>query len=349
MEKEYQKVKTVYEEQGRSYHEYNNEGKNHSTIVGVKTDAGKHDFDAVILATGGASYPLTGSTGDGYRMAAEVGHTIVPLKPALVPVECEEKWARELMGLSLKNVVLRAYAPEKSKKTKSGEPFPGKYSANESGNAEKGGYACSAAENTAKIEKKQKKRKPVYEELGEMLFTHFGVSGPLVLSASSYLADSPNGALLEIDLKPGLTAEQLDLRILRDFEAAPNREIQNVLGALLPRLMIPVVLERAEIPPDRKAHDLTKGERRRLLETLKGFRIPVSGPRPITEAIITAGGVKVGEVDPKTMASKKTEGLYFAGELLDVDAYTGGFNLQIAWATGRAAGESAAERLRDSQ
>lgn len=164
------------------------------------------------------------------------------------------------MGLSLKNVVLRAYAPEKSKKTKSGEPFPGKYSANESGNAEKGGYACSAAENTAKIEKKQKKRKPVYEELGEMLFTHFGVSGPLVLSASSYLADSPNGALLEIDLKPGLTAEQLDLRILRDFEKYKHKQVQNAMCDLLPQRLIDAVLHVAGVDAEITVDNLTREE-----------------------------------------------------------------------------------------
>ena len=197
---------------------------------------------------------------------------------------------------------------------------------------------------------KNRKGKIVYRELGELLFTHFGLSGPLVLSASAHMRSfDKDQYTCVIDLKPALEESALDARLVRELTANANRDMANVMGTLLPRLMIPVVLERAESPPDRKAHDLTKGERHRLLETLKGFRIPVSGPRPITEAIITAGGVKVGEVDPKTMASKKTEGLYFAGELLDVDAYTGGFNLQIAWATGRAAGESAAERLRDSQ
>lgn len=243
-------------------------------VSALVTDQGEFPCRALILATGGASYPATGSTGDGYDLA-------------------------------LKNVVLTV---------------------------------------------KNRKGKIVYRELGELLFTHFGLSGPLVLSASAHMRSfDKDQYTCVIDLKPALEESALDARLVRELTANANRDMANVMGTLLPRLMIPVVLERAEIPPDRKAHDLTKGERHRLLETLKGFRIPVSGPRPITEAIITAGGVKVGEVDPKTMASKKTEGLYFAGELLDVDAYTGGFNLQIAWATGRAAGESAAERLRDSQ
>mgnify|MGYP003355608643 CR=1 FL=1 len=274
-------------------------------VTALVTDQGEFPCRALILATGGASYPATGSTGDGYELARSAGHSVVPPRPSLVPLEAEEGFCGEMQGLALKNVALRM---------------------------------------------KDRKGKVLFQEQGELLFTHFGLSGPLVLSASAHMRSfDKDQYTCVIDLKPALEESALDARLVRELTANANRDMANVMGTLLPRLMIPVVLERAEIPLDRKAHDLTKGERHRLLETLKGFRIPVSGPRPITEAIITAGGVKVGEVDPKTMASKKTEGLYFAGELLDVDAYTGGFNLQIAWATGRAAGESAAERLRDSQ
>ena len=182
-----------------------------------------------------------------------------------------------------------------------------------------------------------------------MLFTHFGLSGPLVLSASAHMRNyGKEQYTCSIDLKPALDEATLDARLVRELSAGANKDMANLLGTLLPRLMIPVILARADIPGERKAHDLTKGERRRLLELLKRFDVAISGPRPINEAIITSGGVKVGEIDPKTMASKKVGGLYMAGELLDVDAYTGGFNLQIAWATGRAAGESAAEFLRDN-
>ena len=255
------------------------------------------------LEEGKVSALATGSTGDGYDLARQAGHTVVQPAPSLVPLESPDPCCGQMQGLALKNVVLTV---------------------------------------------KNRKGKIVYRELGELLFTHFGLSGPLVLSASAHMRSfDKDQYTCVIDLKPALEESALDARLVRELTANANRDMANVMGTLLPRLMIPVVLERAEIPPDRKAHDLTKGERHHLLETLKGFRIPVSGPRPITEAIITAGGVKVGEVDPKTMASKKTEGLYFAGELLDVDAYTGGFNLQIAWATGRAAGESAAERLQN--
>lgn len=302
-------------------------------------------YDKIIVATGGASYPSTGSTGDGYRFAEHLGHTVAAPKPSLIPLVANEAWVGDLMGLSLKNVVLRAYAPEKSKKTKSGESFPGKYSANESGNAEKGGYACSAAENTAKIEKKQKKRKPVYEELGEMLFTHFGVSGPLVLSASSYLADSPNGALLEIDLKPGLTAEQLDLRILRDFEKHKHKQVQNAMCDLLPQRLIDAVLHVAGVDAEITVDNLTREQRGAIVRTLKCLPLTVRAARPVEEAIITRGGVLIKEINPSTMESRIVPGLYFAGEVIDVDACTGGFNLQIAWSTGCAAGRAAAEAL----
>ncbi len=270
-------------------------------VVGVIAQRKDYPCKAVILATGGASYPATGSTGDGYPMAEALGHTIVTPKPSLIPLEIAGDLCGKMQGLSLKNVSLKV---------------------------------------------KNNKNKVVYEEMGEMLFTHFGITGPLVLSASAHMRDfKKNSFTCSIDLKPALDEQTLDSRLLRELGEQSNKDIPNVLGNLLPRLMIPVALEVAEIPADRKCRDLTKGERRRLLEFLKGFQLTVKGPRPIAEAIITSGGIKVSEVDPKTMMSKKVEGLYFAGELLDVDAYTGGFNLQIAWATGRAAGIAAAEAL----
>ena len=197
---------------------------------------------------------------------------------------------------------------------------------------------------------KNQKGKAVFREQGELLFTHFGLSGPLVLSASAHMRDFDRDRYTcSIDLKPALDEQTLDARLVRELSAGANRDMDNLLGALAPRLLVPVLLERAGIPGEKKAHDLTRGERRRLLEQLKDFSLDVSGPRPVAEAIVTSGGVKVGEVDPRTMASKKVRGLFFAGELLDVDAYTGGFNLQIAWATGRAAGEGAARFLREAQ
>lgn len=267
-------------------------------VGAVETEAGLLPCRGVILATGGCSYPTTGSTGDGYRMAQEWGHTVVPPKPSLVPLESPDEVCGQMQGLALKNVVLTV---------------------------------------------KNKKKKTVYQEQGELLFTHFGLSGPLVLSASAHMRDfDKDSYLCQINLKPALDETTLDARLVRELTENANKDMDNVLGALLPRLMIPVMLARADIPGHRKAHDLTRGERRRLLELFQCFPVEISGPRPIDEAIITSGGVKVSEVDPKTMASKKAAGLYFAGEILDVDAYTGGFNLQIAWATGRAAGESAA-------
>lgn len=270
-------------------------------ITGVKTEEGLIRCQAVVLATGGKSYPATGSTGDGYAMAQSLGHTIVPPKPSLVPLESSDPFCGQMQGLALKNV---------------------------------------------KMTVRNRKGKVLYQEQGELLFTHFGVSGPLVLSASAHMRQFDTEQYrLSIDLKPALEEQTLDARLVRELGENPNRDMANLLGALAPRLLIPVLLERSEIPGERKAHDLTKGERRRLLELFKNFTVAVSGPRPIEEAIVTSGGVKVGEVDPKTMASKRVTGLYFAGELLDVDAYTGGFNLQIAWATGRAAGEGAASFL----
>ena len=267
-------------------------------ITGVKTEQGNISCKAVILATGGLSYQATGSTGDGHRMAEELGHTIVELKPSLVPLESPDEFCKKMQGLALKNVALTV---------------------------------------------KNKKKKIIYQEQGELLFTHFGLSGPLVLSASSHMRDFEKDEYkCSIDLKPALDEATLDARLIRELSENCNKDMNNLMGALAPRMLVPVLLERASIPGEKKAHDITKQERRRLLELFKNFSVQISGPRPINEAIITAGGVKVSEVDPKTMQSKKVKGLYFAGELLDVDAYTGGFNLQIAWATGRAAGECAA-------
>ena len=254
---------------------------------------------AIILATGGLSYPATGSTGDGYEFARALGHTVVEPRPSLVPLEVPGEDCPRMQGLALKNVQLTV---------------------------------------------KNQKGKAVFREQGELLFTHFGLSGPLVLSASAHMRDfAKDRYRCHIDLKPALDEATLDARLVRELTQGANRDMDNLMGALLPRLMIPVALERAGIPGEKKAHDLTRGERRRLLEQLKDFALDISGPRPVAEAIVTSGGVKVGEVDPRTMASKKVRGLFFAGELLDVDAYTGGFNLQIAWATGRAAGIAAAE------
>ncbi len=267
-------------------------------VCGVRGEHGTIRSKAVVLATGGASYPLTGSTGDGYAMAEKVGHTIVPPQPSLVPLETAGEDCRRMQGLSLRNVAIRV---------------------------------------------KNQKKKVVYAEQGEMLFTHFGVTGPLILSASAHMRDfAKDKYTIFIDLKPALDEEKLDQRLLRDFGEQANRAFHNVLEGLLPRLMVPVMVERCGIPGDLPVHSVTKGQRRRLLEELKSFRVEVTGPRPIAEAIVTSGGVKTGEVDPHTMASKKIPGLYLAGELLDVDGYTGGFNLQIAWSTGRAAGEAAA-------
>ncbi len=252
---------------------------------------------AVILATGGLSYPATGSTGDGHRLARELGHTVVDIRPSLVPLESPDPFCGKMQGLALKNVALTV---------------------------------------------KNQKKKTVFQEQGELLFTHFGLSGPLVLSASAHMRDfDKEQYTCAIDLKPALDEAALDARLVRELTAGANKDMDNLMGALAPRLLVPVLLERADIPGNKKAHDLTKGERRRLLELFKSFTVAVSGPRPIEEAIITSGGVKTSEVDPKTMQSKMAPYLFFAGELLDVDACTGGFNLQIAWATGRAAGEGA--------
>lgn len=272
-------------------------------VTGLETEQGELEAGAVILATGGLSYPATGSTGDGHQMAAQAGHTVVEPKPSLVPLESPESFCGEMQGLALKNVTLTV---------------------------------------------KNQKGKTLYREQGEMLFTHFGISGPLVLSASAHMRNFEKDRYsCIIDLKPALDEPALDARLVRELSQGANRDMSNLMGSLLPRLMIPVVLRLSGIPGEKKAHDVTREERRRLLELLKAFPVPVSSPRPIAEAIVTSGGVKVGEVDPRTMESKKVKGLYFAGELLDVDAYTGGFNLQIAWCTGRAAGEYAGSFLKE--
>lgn len=264
-------------------------------VTGVRTDRGSHEAGWVILATGGVSYPATGSTGDGYRMAEVLGHTIVPQEGSLVPLEAEED-CKQMQGLSLRNVGVKLLGA---------------------------------------------KGKVLYQDFGELLFTHFGVSGPTVLSASCHMKGE--GCRLLLDLKPALDEAKLDARILRDLEMYQNRAMENALTDLLPRSMIPVVLRRLEIAPDMQANSLTKQKRRALVELLKAFPVEILGKRPVSEAIITSGGVKVSEINPKTMESKLVPGLYFAGEIIDCDAYTGGFNLQIAWATAYAAAGSAAE------
>lgn len=266
--------------------------------VGAAAGGREYRADAVILATGGASYPLTGSTGDGYRFAKAAGHTIVHARPSLAPLVAAGDTCRKLMGLSLKNVQITVL--EDGKK--------------------------------------------IFTDFGEMLFTHFGLSGPLVLSASAHMRHFGSRVYrVEIDLKPALDEKTLDKRLLSDFEKHKNSDFINALGDLLPRKLIPVVVELSGIDPRCKVHSVTKQGRAALLRTLKAFPAEVTGARPISEAIITTGGVSVKEISPKTLESKKCRGLYFAGELIDVDAYTGGFNLQIAWATGRLAGRSAAE------
>lgn len=268
-------------------------------VEGVKTEHGAYRGSCVILATGGCSYPLTGSSGDGYAIAAELGHTILPPKPSLIPLITEGDECPRMQGLSLRNVSIKV---------------------------------------------KNKKGKTIFQEQGELLFTHFGLSGPLILSASAHMRDFEKDRYsILIDLKPALDEQTLDARLVREFSEQPNRAFHNVLETLEPRLLAPILTERAGISADTPANAVTKGQRRKLLELLKGLRFEVKGPRPVEDAIITSGGVKVSEVDPHTMESKLVKGLYLAGELLDVDAYTGGFNLQIAWSTGRAAGEAAAE------
>ncbi|MBR5479833.1 MAG: NAD(P)/FAD-dependent oxidoreductase [Clostridia bacterium] len=258
-------------------------------VCGVISKGVEYSADAVLLATGGLSYPGTGSTGDGYKMAAQLGHTIVPPRASLVPITAESKLCSSMQGLSLKNVVLSVY---------------------------------------------NRKQKCVFEEMGEMLFTHFGVSGPLVLSASAHMRDIENDKyILKIDLKPALDREKLNARVLRDFDERKNQDISNALRGLLPAKLVLPVLLKAGISADVKVHSIDKTSRARLIDVLKGFEICVDSFRPISEAIITSGGIKVSEIDPKTMMSRLINSLYFAGEIIDTDAYTGGFNLQIAWST----------------
>jgi predicted Rossmann fold flavoprotein len=260
-------------------------------VCGVKAGTQVFQGRNVILATGGLSYPTTGSTGDGFRMAQALGHTVTATEGSLVPLETAGEDCQQMQGLSLRNVAVKLL------------------------NA---------------------KGKVLYKDFGELLFTHFGISGPTVLSASAHLKG--DGCRLVIDLKPALEENKLDERILRDLSMYQNRSMENALTDLLPRSMIPVVLRRLEIDPNMQANSLKKQQRRALVELLKGFSVEITGKRPVAEAIITSGGIKVSEIDPKTMESKIVPGLYFAGEIIDCDAYTGGFNLQIAWATAYAAG-----------
>ncbi len=259
-------------------------------VWGVQTEKEPLSAQWVILATGGLSYPTTGSNGDGYAMAAALGHTVTPTEGSLVPLETAGEACPQMQGLSLRNVAVKLV---------------------------------------------NEKNKVLYKDFGELLFTHFGVSGPTVLSASAHLKGN---CRLVIDLKPALEEGKLDARLLRDLELYQNRAMENALTDLLPRSMIPVILCRCGIDPQLQANSLTRQQRRSLIESMKAFSLEITGKRPVAEAIITSGGIKVSEIDPKTMGSKQLPGLYFAGEIIDCDAYTGGFNLQIAWATAYAAG-----------
>ncbi len=267
-------------------------------VYGVELQGGAQILaDTVIVCCGGASYPGTGSTGDGYKLARQAGHTVTELRPSLVPLVVHGNECPDMMGLSLKNVAVRVFDTDK--------------------------------------------KKQIFNDFGEMLFTHFGLSGPMVLSASAHMRDmAPGRYHVFIDLKPALSPEQLDARLQRDFELNHNRDFSNSLGALLPSKMIPVIIKRSGIPPEMKCNQITRELRRSFAELLKSFELTVAGFRPVEEAIVTSGGVKVSEINPKTMESKLVSGLYFAGEVIDVDAYTGGFNLQIAFCTGRLAANS---------
>lgn len=265
-------------------------------VSAVVTTEGTIDCDAAVICTGGLSYPLTGSTGDGYRLAQRLGHTVTPTRASLVPLESDDPWCAEMQGFSLRNVTLTVY---------------------------------------------DEQNKVIYSDLGEMLFTHFGVSGPLVLSASAHMRDfSQHKYRLSIDLKPALDEKKLDARILRDFQKYANRDFKNALYDLAGHAMIPVLVRLSGIPEDTKVNAITREQRHRLVELFKHFPVSVTGTRPIDEAIITSGGVSLKEVNPRTMGSKLVPGLHFAGEVLDLDAYTGGFNLQIAWSTGYVAGNA---------
>ena len=277
-------------------------------VTGVVYGTEMVSADAVVLATGGLSYPGTGSTGDGYRMAKEMGHTVTPLAPALVPLETVENWVRELQGLSLKNV-----------------------------------------EATVRINERK-----VDSEFGEMMFTHFGLSGPIILSlsqaVSKALKQSPRPEIVvDINLKPALTAETLDKRLQRDFAAFVRKQFKNSLGDLLPAKMIPVIIQQSGILPEKPVHQITREERLRLVTLFQNLRCTIRGTRPVAEAVVTAGGVEVKEIQPKTMESKLVRGLFFAGEIMDVDGYTGGFNLQAAFSTGFVAGRSAAKSMPGEQ
>lgn len=274
-----------------------------SRVKSVVLENGKIDADKIILATGGKSYPLTGSNGEGYKIAEELGHTIKDVRGSLVPLIADKSVCSRLQGLSLRNVGIILYDAEKDKK--------------------------------------------IYSDFGEMLFTHFGVSGPTILSGSAHLLrykdvdkKISNGKIvLKIDLKPALSFEQLDARILRDFTEVKNKQFKNSLDKLLPKKMIDVVIDKSKIDPEKHVNEITREERMNLIELLKCFEIRIDGFRPVDEAIVTAGGISVKEINPKTMESKIVSGLYFAGEIIDVDAYTGGFNLQIAYSTGFTAGK----------
>ncbi|MBO5496987.1 MAG: NAD(P)/FAD-dependent oxidoreductase [Oscillospiraceae bacterium] len=264
-------------------------------VAGVATGEGYLPCRAAAVCTGGLSYPLTGSTGAGYEFARNLGHTVTPLRPSLVPLVSPDAYCAEMQGFAPRNVTLSAYEDDKL----------------------------------------------IYRELGEMLFTHFGVSGPLALSASAKMRKMGSAAYrLSIDLKPGLDEKKLDARILRDFEKYANREFKNALGDLAGHSMIPILVRLSGIPEDKPVNSITREERKRLVSLLKAFPVAVSGFRPIEEAIVTSGGVSTKEINPRSMESKLVSGLYFAGEVLDVDGYTGGFNLQIAWSTGYVAGNS---------
>lgn len=276
---------------------------NNNEIMSVRTDKEMIKADKVILATGGKSYPLTGSTGDGYKISKQLGHEIIPIKPSLVPLEIYEKEeCKQLQGLSLRNVGIKVIDAEK--------------------------------------------KKTIYEDFGEMIFTHFGISGPTILSASAHLVKYKDIEYLlknkyiniNIDLKPALTEEQLDERILRDFKEFKNKQFKHSLDKLLPQKMIPLIIKLSKIDENKKVNEITKEERKIIVQLLKKFTITVKNFRPVEEAIITCGGISTKEINPKTMESKIIKGLYFAGEIIDVDAYTGGFNLQIAYSTGYTAG-----------
>ena len=266
-----------------------------NAVTGVETSDAVIECRAAVICTGGLSYPLTGSTGAGYAMAQELGHTVTPTRPSLVPLESDDDYCAEIQGFSLKNVTLSAYEDGKL----------------------------------------------IYKELGEMLFTHFGVSGPLVLSASSHMRRFGEARYeLRIDLKPGLDEKKLAARLLRDFEKYANRDFANSLGDLAGKAMIPVLVRLSGIPAETKVNSITREQRHELLKLLKSFPVSITGPRPIDEAIVTSGGVSTREINPRTMQSKLVDGLYFAGEVMDLDAYTGGFNLQIAWSTAYVAANS---------